>query len=82
MIEDEQKQIENEIEQNERTRAYKRFALTDDGKVILEDLQRFCGFNNTSVNEQSPDAYQTFFAEGKRRVYLRIDSFLRRKEND
>ncbi len=82
MIEDEQIQLENEQEQKERVRAYKRFALTDDGKLILADLERFCGFNNTSVNEQSPDAYQTFFAEGKRRVYLRINSFLRRKEDE
>lgn len=82
MIEDERKQIENEQKRKERTQAYKRFAMTDDGKLILKDLESFCGYNNSSVSEQSPDAYQTFFAEGKRRVYLRINGFLRRNENE
>lgn len=82
MIEDEQKQIENEQERIERIRTYKRLFMTDDGKEVLADLERFCGYNNSSVSEQSPDAYQTFFAEGKRRVYLRINNFLRRNEND
>lgn len=70
---------ENEKEQAERTHAYKRLFKTDDGKVVLKDLESFCGFNNTSVSEQSPNELQTFFAEGKRRVYLRINGFLRRK---
>lgn len=82
MTEDEVKKAENEKIQKERRQAYKRFAQTDDGKLILKDLESFCGFHNTSVSEQSPDAYQTFFAEGKRRVYLRINSFIRRKENE
>jgi len=82
MIEDDKIQVENEKKRKERIRAYKRFSKTDDGKLILADLEVFCGFNNTSVSEQSPNELQTFFAEGKRRVYLRIDGFIRRKEND
>lgn len=81
MTEDEQKNIENEKKQQERIRAYKRLFKTDDGKVVLEDLERFCGFYNTSVSEQDPNAYQTFFNEGKRRVYLRISGMIRRKDN-
>lgn len=82
MIEDEKIKAENEKKIRERTRAYKRFAKTDDGKLILKDLEVFCGFHNTSVSEQNPNSLQTFFAEGKRRVYLRINGFIRRKEND
>lgn len=82
MIEDEKIKAENEKKQTERTQTYKRLFQTDDGKVVLLDLESFCGFHNTSVSEHDPNSYQTFFAEGKRRVYLRINSFLRRKEND
>lgn len=82
MTEDEVIKAENEKEMKERAQAYKRLFQTDDGKLVLEDLERFCGFHNTSVSEQSPDAYQTFFNEGKRRVYLRINGFIRRKEDD
>ena len=82
MIEDNKVKAENEKKQAERIQAYKRLFQTDDGKIILADLESFCGFNNTSVSEHDPNVYQTFFAEGKRRVYLRINGFLRRKEND
>ena len=82
MIEDEKIEAENEKKRKERIHAYKRFAKTDDGKIVLADLESFCGFHNTSVSEHDPNSYQTFFAEGKRRVYLRINSFLRRKENE
>ncbi len=82
MTEDEVIKAENEKKQKERAQAYKRFSKTDDGKLILADLESFCGFHNTSVSEQNPDAYQTFFAEGKRRVYLRINGFIRRKEDE
>ena len=73
---------ENEKKRQELAQAYKRFTNTDDGKIVMADLERFCGFLNTSVGEQCPDAYQTFFAEGKRRVYLRILGMLKVKEND
>ena len=82
MIEDDKIQAENEKEQKERTRAYKRLFKTDDGKMVLKDLESFCGAHNSCMSEQSPDAFQTFIMLGKRRVYLRINGFLRRKEND
>ncbi len=82
MIEEEKIKAENEKKRKERTQAYKRFSKTDDGKLILADLESFCGFHNTSVSEQSPNELQTFFAEGKRRVYLRINGFIRRKEDE
>lgn len=69
-------------EVKELRRSYKRFALTDDGKEILEDLMEFCNYNKTSVCEHAPDAMQTMFAEGKRRVILRINSFINFKEQE
>ena len=71
---------ENEKRQIEKVRAYKRFSMTDDGKLILKDLEVFCGFRRPSYNEQSPNALQTHINEGKRRVYLRFDSFINQKE--
>lgn len=66
----------------ELRRSYKRFALTDEGKDILKDLMIFCNYNKTSVCEHAPDALQTMFAEGKRRVILRINSFINFKEQE
>lgn len=80
MIEAEQQQVESEKKKKELAQAYKRLFRTDDGKIVKEDLERFCGFNNISVSEQDPNAYQTFFAEGKRRVYLRIIGMINRRE--
>lgn len=81
MTEDEIKIQENEKKQWELVSAYKRLFATDDGKIVGADLERFCGQNRCSVSEQCPDAYQTMFVEGKRRVYLRIIGFLRKKED-
>ena len=82
MIEADQQKAENEKRQLEKTQAYKRFSKTDDGKIILTDLESFCGFRRPSYNEQSPDALQTHINEGKRRVYLRIDGFINKVEKE
>lgn len=81
MIEAEKQKMENAKRQAELTHAYKRLFATDDGKTVLGDLEYFCNFRRPSYNEQSPNALQTHVNEGKRRVYLRIDGFLRKKEN-
>lgn len=81
MTEAELQQLENEKKRKELAQAYRRLSMTDDGKTILKDLESFCGFNNTSTNvEWNP--YQTMFAEGKRRVFLRINNLIRRKEDE
>ena len=72
MIEAEKQQAENEKRVKELKHAYGRMSKTDDGKMVMADLEKFCGFWNTSVSEQDPNAMQTMFAEGKRRVYLRM----------
>ena len=83
MIEAEQQLAENEKKRQELKQTYFRLFNTDDGKAVLEDLESFCGFLKTSTNvEYNP--YQTMFAEGKRRVFLRINSMIKveEKEND
>ncbi len=84
MIEADKIKAENEQRQLERTLAYKRFSKTDDGKIILKDLEEFCGFRRLSYNAQNPNALQTHINEGMRKVYLRIDGFINKveKEND
>ncbi len=77
----EEQRIENEKQQTELKNAYGRLFKTDDGKIVKDDLEKVCGFLNTSVSERDPNAYQTFFNEGKRRVYLRIIGMIEVKEN-
>jgi len=81
-IEAEKVRLENEKARQALIHAYKRFSGTDDGKVILEDLSKFCGQYNSCMNEQSPDAFQTFIMLGKRRVFLRIHGMINKKENE
>ncbi len=70
-------------ETRELAHTYKRFSQTDDGKEILEDLGWFCGYNATSVlNQANPDPNSVIFCEGKRRVILRMKSFINFKENE
>lgn len=74
MIEAEQQNAENEKKRVELAHAYRRLFDTDDGKAVLEDLRKVCGQDISSVSFPAPDAYQTFFAEGKRFVFLRIQN--------
>ena len=71
MIEADQQNAENEKKRQELKQAYKRLFKTDDGKTIKKDLESFCGFLKTSTNNEW-NPYYVMFAEGKRRVYLRI----------
>ena len=57
-------------------RAYRSFAESDHGKVILADLIDFCGQNSSSVCERSFNNDQTNYSEGKRRVWLRINGLI------
>jgi len=64
--------MKNELD--ELKDAYYRLFNTDDGKRVFGDLRKACGQDHTSVDEQNPNALQTAFREGKRRIYLRIQS--------
>jgi len=70
---DAQKEVDN------LARIYQNVFGSDGGKKVLEDLERICGYKDSSVNEANPNSLQTFFAEGKRRVYLRILWHLNRR---
>jgi hypothetical protein len=79
MIEGELRQKRIEEELNNLAGAYRRVFNTEDGKKVLESLGKFCNNDNTSVCEQNPNALQTFFNEGKRRVFLRIQWFINKE---
>ena len=79
MIEHDVKKLNAQKEIDRLARDYKDLFGSDKGKKVLADLEQFCGYNKSSVYEQSPDALQTMFAEGKRRVYLRILWYLNRE---
>ena len=79
---DEEKRIENEKQVKELKRVYRRLFDTDDGKKVITDLERVCGFMTSSVCEQAPNPYQTAFSEGKRRVFLRILKMREDEDNE
>lgn len=56
-------------------RAYARLFATDDGRVVLRDLFRFCGVVRTSFAPGDP--HTTSFEEGKRRVATRVVAMMR-----
>ena len=68
----EQQKIENEKRSNELVKCYKRFSKTDDGKKIIKDLEKYCGYNKSSVCRQQPNPNQTMYCEGLRAAYLYI----------
>jgi len=80
MIEAEQQKIENEKARQELISAYKRLFKTSDGKIVLKKLRSVCGQDRSSVCEQSPNLDQTLYCEGKRSVFLHIQSYLGEKK--
>lgn len=74
MTEDEKTREENEKKSKALSNAYSELFSnkSKNGKLVRADLELFCGFRSSSMCERSPNALQTSFNEGKRRVYLRI----------
>lgn len=74
-----------------RSRAYKRIFLTDDGKpnkdaeLVLADLRRFCYADRTtakvSPTTQTMDPLAMAFAEGRREVFMRLQQLLNLDES-
>jgi len=60
-------------EQLKRVNAYKRFAESEDGKLILEDLSRFCYVKGSTY---AGNAHDMVFNEGKRNVHLYMNSII------
>lgn len=79
MIENQLRKNQAEKEINQIARCYKNVFGSEDGKKVLESLSKFCNADNSSVCEQNPNALQTFYNEGKRRVFLRIQWFLNKE---
>ncbi len=82
MIEVDKIKADNEKKRLELIWTYKRFFKTDDGKIIFEDLERYCGQNRSSVCRQSPNPYQTSYCEGMRSIFLYINEKINRKEKE
>ena len=53
--------------------SYKRLFDTEDGKKIMQDLEKFCRYNATTRGNSPSD---TEYNEGKRVVVLRIKNFV------
>jgi len=64
------------IKPEELIKIYQRIFKSEDGKNILEDLEKRCNVHNTSF---SNDANETAFREGQRAVVLFIKSMLNKK---
>ena len=78
--------IERDKQNELYTQAFKRIFLTDDGKVLDKFLRAKCNVDNSSVCIANPNAQQTAFNEGKRKVYLDLmwyknEEYLRKEEN-
>ncbi len=69
------------------TQALKRIWMSDDGKVLDKLLRRKCNVENSSVCVSTPNAQQTAFNEGMRKVYLDImwyinEGYLKKEEEN
>jgi len=72
---------ENAEEHGKLVRAYLKLYQEEWGKIVLADLERYCGQFMSSVCEQMPNNDQTNYNEGKRRVWLRIASLITEGKN-
>lgn len=68
----------NKFSKNQK--AYKEVFNTPTGEKVLADLALFCG--QYSPTYRQGDSHETAYREGMRRVFLRIQSFLQRDEEE
>ena len=71
------KQFEKQIKKIQE--AYKQIFNSDDGKVVLSDLQKRCHFWSTT--NVKGDSHESAYMEGQRSVLLFIKSMLQ-KDNE
>ena len=57
----------------ELTKTYQRVFKSEDGKTVLEDLEKRCNVHHTSF---STDPHETSYREGQRQVVLFIKSII------
>jgi len=72
MTEEQVKQKSYEEIQEKLRQAYAQVAKTKAGKIIMEDLEKICGANRTSVDFKEWSTNQVFYHEGMRNVWLYI----------
>jgi len=56
-----------------RQMAYARLFESDDGRIVLEDLMRFCRARESTFH---PDSRVAAALDGRREVFLRIEDHL------
>ena len=61
----------------EKYRTYSNTFSEPTGKKVLEDLERFCFFNDSTVMSAPVDANYALLLEGRRQVILYIKSNLK-----
>jgi len=57
---------------------YKKIFKSDDGKMVMDDLEKRCFYNTSTYNSKEPN--ETAFFEGQRTVLLFIKSMINHKE--
>tara|TARA_R110002012_G_scaffold38662_1_gene107383 strand:+ start:300 stop:527 length:228 start_codon:yes stop_codon:yes gene_type:complete len=57
---------------------YKSVFGSDDGKVVMDDLEKRCFYNTSTYNSKEPN--ETAFFEGQRTVLLFIKGMINHKE--
>lgn len=70
------KQFEKQIK--ELREAYKKIFESDDGKLVIKDLEKRCHFMSTT--NVKGDSHESAYMEGQRSVLLFIKSMLQNKE--
>ena len=58
--------------------SYKSIFKSDDGKMVMDDLEKRCFYNTSTNNVKEPN--ETAFFEGQRTVLLFIKSMINHKE--
>ena len=70
------KQFEKQVK--ELKDAYKRIFNSDEGKIIISDLEKRCHFLSTT--NVKGDSHESAYMEGQRSVLLFIKSMLQKKD--
>ncbi len=65
---------------SELSNAYKKLKTTSEGKIILEDILKFCGYNKASFVEGKPDL--TSYNEGLKSYARRVLTLMNFSEAD
>jgi len=79
MTETEILKMENEQRRRRLAAAYRNIFSSEEGLMVLRDIEMFCGQNASSVRDVPIDPYKVCYLEGARRVWLRINALMNMK---